>query len=87
MGKSKNGPCTTGGHLPPFPSPPPPPPPPAPGLDERQSEMSEIARLRAENARLRAAIRKAPHDECCRLGAWCDCWKKVALAGKEQSNG
>ena len=55
----------------------------------RKLAMSEqeLARIRAENDRLRAAIMRAPHDEYCRMGVWCECWKMAALAGKEQSNG
>lgn len=64
-------------------------------LAKTQKELAardrRIAELETENERLRAAIEKAPHHIHCRCqwlynaGA-CNCWKRAALAGKEQEN-
>lgn len=58
-------------------------------MNDRYSERAgkdatELARLRGENERLRAAIEAAPHAGLCNLaGHACACWKRAALAGKE----
>jgi hypothetical protein len=63
-----------------------------PGPNDCPSSVTHIptcalARLRAENELLRAAIEKAPHTGLCNLvGHQCTCWKQAALAGKEQEN-
>ena len=61
-------------------------------------EGAEVARAyflaRAENARLREAIERAPHERRCRVNTLlhdfpidpkhCNCWKRDALGGEKE---